>query len=77
MRVSVQSDPFDLGREVADFAIGRADMGAIVTFTGVVRDLPDDPLEVMEIEAAAELPRPEGPPWGEPAEPARQMRLGL
>ena len=50
MRVSVQSDPFDLGREVADFATGRADMGAIVTFTGVVRDLPDDPLEVMEIE---------------------------
>jgi len=25
-------------------------MGAIVTFTGVVRDLPDDPLEAMEIE---------------------------
>ena len=25
-------------------------MGAIVTFTGVVRDLPNDPLEVMEIE---------------------------
>ncbi|QFT57587.1 Molybdopterin synthase catalytic subunit [Sulfitobacter sp. THAF37] len=50
MRVSVQSDPFDLGREVADFSAGRADMGAIVTFTGVVRDLPGDPLEVMEIE---------------------------
>lgn len=25
-------------------------MGAIVTFTGVVRDLPDDPLQMMEIE---------------------------
>jgi len=25
-------------------------MGAIVTFTGIVRDLPDDPLEAMEIE---------------------------
>ena len=25
-------------------------MGAIVTFTGIVRDLPDDPLQAMEIE---------------------------
>lgn len=50
MRISVQEAPFDLGREAADFAAGRADMGAIVTFTGVVRDLPGDPLEVMEIE---------------------------
>ncbi|MCL4146210.1 UNVERIFIED_CONTAM: hypothetical protein GTU68_031090 [Idotea baltica] len=25
-------------------------MGAIVTFTGIVRDLPDDPMEAMEIE---------------------------
>ncbi len=50
MRISVQEAAFDLGREAADFAAGRADMGAIVTFTGVVRDLPGDPLEVMEIE---------------------------
>ena len=50
MRVSVQEAPFDLGKETAKFASGRSQMGAIVTFTGVVRDLPDDPLEVMEIE---------------------------
>ncbi|KIN68529.1 Molybdopterin converting factor, subunit 2 [Sulfitobacter donghicola DSW-25 = KCTC 12864 = JCM 14565] len=25
-------------------------MGAIVTFTGIVRDLPDDPMDAMEIE---------------------------
>lgn len=50
MRISVQEAPFDLGQEAADFAAGRADMGAIVTFTGVVRDLPGDPLDVMEIE---------------------------
>ena len=50
MRVSVQQDAFDLGQESAAFASGHRDMGAIVTFTGVVRDLPDDPLEVMEIE---------------------------
>ncbi len=50
MRVSVQETPFDLGRESAEFAAGRSDMGAVVTFTGIVRDLPDDPLEAMEIE---------------------------
>jgi len=50
MRVLVQEAPFDLGQESADFARGHRDMGAIVTFTGVVRDLPDDPLEAMEIE---------------------------
>lgn len=50
MRVLVQEAPFDLGTETAAFAAGHRDMGAIVTFTGVVRDLPDDPLEAMEIE---------------------------
>lgn len=50
MRISVQEAPFDLGQESAAFAGGHRDMGAIVTFTGVVRDLPDDPLEAMEIE---------------------------
>jgi len=50
MRVSVQEAAFDLGLESENFASGHRDMGAIVTFTGVVRDLPDDPLQVMEIE---------------------------
>lgn len=50
MRVSVQETPFDLGAESTAFAQGHRDMGGIVTFTGVVRDLPDDPLEAMEIE---------------------------
>ncbi|MEP3442010.1 molybdenum cofactor biosynthesis protein MoaE [Sulfitobacter sp.] len=50
MRISVQADSFDLGAESASFAAGHRDMGAIVTFTGIVRDLPDDPLEAMEIE---------------------------
>ena len=50
MRVVVQDAPFDLGKESEDFARGHRDVGAIVTFTGVVRDLPDDPLKVMEIE---------------------------
>jgi len=50
VRVLVQEAPFDLGQETTEFARGHRDMGAIVTFTGVVRDLPDDPLEAMEIE---------------------------
>ncbi len=50
MQVSVQEDPFDLGAVSAAFASGHKDMGAIVTFTGIVRDLPDDPLQAMEIE---------------------------
>jgi len=50
MRISVQSDAFDLGAETAGFAAGHRDIGAIVTFTGIVRDLPDDAMEAMEIE---------------------------
>ena len=50
MKVSVQAEPFDLGAQSTAFAGGRRDMGAIVTFTGIVRDLPDDPLVAMEIE---------------------------
>lgn len=50
MRISVQEAAFDLGLESAGFAAGHTDMGAIVTFTGLVRDLADDPLKAMEIE---------------------------
>jgi molybdopterin synthase catalytic subunit len=50
MRISVQEQAFDLGAETSCFAAGHKDTGAIVTFTGIVRDLPDDPLVAMEIE---------------------------
>ena len=50
MRVVVQEQPFDIGAETTSFAAGHKDMGAIVTFTGIVRDLPGDPLQAMEIE---------------------------
>lgn len=39
MTVRVQEEPFDLGAEVAAFSSNRTDMGALVTFTGVVRDV--------------------------------------
>ncbi|WP_298973401.1 molybdenum cofactor biosynthesis protein MoaE [uncultured Roseobacter sp.] len=50
MRVSVQEAPFDPGQEVNTFAKGRKDVGAVVSFTGVVRDTGDEALHAMEIE---------------------------
>ncbi|MCV3270744.1 molybdenum cofactor biosynthesis protein MoaE [Roseobacter sinensis] len=50
MRIVVQDAPFDLGAETAQFAAGHSNMGAVVTFTGVVRDSDAGSLEVMEIE---------------------------
>ena len=53
MRIAVQSDPFDLGAEANAFAAGieaKDGAGAIVTFTGVVRDLAGGGLQAMEIE---------------------------
>lgn len=48
MAIRVQEAAFDPGAEIAGFARGRADMGAIVTFQGVVRG--DGGLTRMEIE---------------------------
>ncbi|MBO9445702.1 molybdenum cofactor biosynthesis protein MoaE [Ruegeria sp. R14_0] len=50
MRIAVQEDAFDLGAEANAFAAGDNANGAIVTFTGVVRDLASGDLDVMEIE---------------------------
>lgn len=49
MVVRVQQQPFDFGAEAEGFAAGRRDIGAIVTFTGVVRD-DHGTLRAMEIE---------------------------
>jgi molybdopterin synthase catalytic subunit len=49
MRVAVQSAPFDLGAETASFAASAAGAGAVVTFTGLVRDN-GGRLSAMEIE---------------------------
>lgn len=50
MRIAVQQEAFDLGAETNAFAAGDDANGAIVTFTGVVRDLASGDLDVMEIE---------------------------
>jgi molybdopterin synthase catalytic subunit len=39
MAVRVQAEDFDLGAELAGLRAGRADIGALVSFTGLVRDL--------------------------------------
>jgi molybdopterin synthase catalytic subunit len=49
MRIAVQADPFDLGAETAAFAAGVPGAGAVVTFTGLVRDN-GGTLAAMEIE---------------------------
>jgi molybdopterin synthase catalytic subunit len=38
MVVRVQAEAFDPGAELSGFAAGRHDLGAIVSFTGIVRD---------------------------------------
>lgn len=38
MAVRVQTEDFDVSAEIAALTAGRADAGAVVTFTGLVRD---------------------------------------
>lgn len=49
MRVAVQLAPFDLGAEVSAFSAGVQGAGAVVSFTGLVRD-EGGTLSGMEIE---------------------------
>ncbi len=49
MDVRVQVAPFDFGDEANAFATRQTDMGAVVTFSGIVRDT-DAGLSAMEIE---------------------------
>lgn len=39
LTVRVQEDDFDLGAEVAALTAGRTDVGAVATFTGLVREI--------------------------------------
>ncbi len=50
MQISVQQEPFDIGQITNDFSKGHSHMGAVVTFTGIVRDSDTDDLNAMEIE---------------------------
>ncbi len=46
----MQEAPFDFGAEADGFAQGHTESGAVVTFTGIVRDLVGGGLDRMEIE---------------------------
>ena len=50
MHISVQQATFDLGVQVNDFISAQDASGAVVTFTGIVRDLPQGGLQHMLIE---------------------------
>ncbi|NRB16495.1 MAG: molybdenum cofactor biosynthesis protein MoaE [Rhodobacteraceae bacterium] len=50
MRVSVQGERFELGLEAEAFAQANTSAGAIVTFTGIVRQADQGGLVAMEIE---------------------------
>ena len=64
--IRVQEEDFDIGAEVAAIRRGRTDIGAIVTFTGTVRDVAGgEPISAMTLEhypgmTEAELARVEG-----------------
>jgi molybdopterin synthase catalytic subunit len=48
MAVSVQAEDFNVGAEMAAMTNGRADIGALVSFTGLVRDMAGGSEMVLE-----------------------------
>jgi len=50
MEIRVQEEPFDLGAETSAFAASVEGAGAVVTFTGIVRNSDAGDLVAMEIE---------------------------
>ena len=50
MAIAVQQKPFDLGASINAFSQGQSVSGAVVSFTGIVRDLPEAGLKCMLIE---------------------------
>ena len=51
MTVRVQREDFDIGAEIAALTRGRSDIGAVVSFAGLVRaEAGEDPLKSMTLE---------------------------
>lgn len=55
MAVRLQADAFDAGAESNLFLRDNAGAGAAVTFTGLVRSRPDDPVATLTLEVYPEL----------------------
>ncbi|MDQ7069599.1 MAG: molybdenum cofactor biosynthesis protein MoaE [Rhodobacterales bacterium] len=50
MSISVQDTAFDAGAMLNDFSNENSQVGAVISFTGLVRDTPDNDLDRMVIE---------------------------
>lgn len=59
MPVRLQEAPFDPGAETNAFVADAAGAGAAVTFTGLVRSHPGDPVATLTLECYVDLARPE------------------
>lgn len=55
MPVRIQTESFDPGAETNAFLAAASGAGAAVTFTGLVRSLPGDPIETLTLESYPEL----------------------
>jgi len=53
--VRIQTDAFDPGAETNAFLADAAGAGAAVTFTGLVRSRPEDPVQTLTLECYPEL----------------------
>src|SRR5688500_3729676 len=53
--IRVTADPFDPGAEANSFAAAHTEVGAMVTFTGLVRSLPEDPITALILECYEDL----------------------
>jgi len=50
MRIQVQKEDFDIAEVNREMCTGRSDIGAIASFIGLVRDMPQNRLEKMTLE---------------------------
>src|SRR6218665_444711 len=55
MEVRISTEPFDPGAEINAFIAASRGAGAAVTFTGVVRSQPDDPITALTLECYPDL----------------------
>lgn len=55
MSVRIQTEAFDPGAETNAFLVAANGAGAAVTFTGLVRSLPGDPVAALTLESYPEL----------------------
>ena len=55
MAVRLQTAPFDPGAEANTFLVANSGAGAAVTFTGLVRSQPGDPVTTLTLEVYPEL----------------------